>query len=428
MNLLSEVRMRKIIGIIVFIILLCGTGCGIYFGVQYYNLNNSTQSGNSSVSDEEINNLESQIAELISEKDSLIDELAQTKLDLEEALSKNEDYETRIQPLLLEIDTLESQLSILESEISGLESLLEQYEEIANQTHEITFYLGREVYCTRAVLHNNTLNEIIRPEDTENYKFLYWTFGGTEYTPEEISNMKFTGTEGVGGYNFYAYGYTAVDYYVISETDYENKILDNAEYLGKIWYDNDGFGGYIEFNTPYQIYDPIICTETFETFDSNLAGQGYYDTAYIVDNQKVIWDEEYQVTNNSGYYFSPDANQNFGIWSGGDYSKVESLTFDSVEITLSTGESAVIDFSEFTLSDEDAYYWPKYYVYNETVEFTSENSSKSVDLSLGFEMVSNYSISLYVYNSGTYNVKINSLCLDFDFMSCYEIENVYVEV
>ena len=86
---------KKIIISIVILILLAGSACGIYFGIQYYNIKDSAQYEHSTGTVELVNDLRTQIEKLNSEKTILSSNLEKIQEQLDEALEKQEiDAET----------------------------------------------------------------------------------------------------------------------------------------------------------------------------------------------------------------------------------------------------------------------------------------------------------------------------------------------
>ena len=90
---------KKIIILIVMLILLAGSACGIYFGIQYYNIKDSSQYEDSAGTVELVNELRDKIVDLNTEmtklqakyetlkqnNDSDKEELAKVKNDLDKA-------------------------------------------------------------------------------------------------------------------------------------------------------------------------------------------------------------------------------------------------------------------------------------------------------------------------------------------------------
>lgn len=120
---------KKIIISIVMLILLAGSACGIYFGIQYYNIKDSSQYEDSAGTVELVNELRDKIEILIDDNNELIVQVNDLKALDKENKATIEDYKKQVQKISDEkeeaedkIDELNSQIDILEEEKSRLES------------------------------------------------------------------------------------------------------------------------------------------------------------------------------------------------------------------------------------------------------------------------------------------------------------------
>ena len=175
--------MKKFVGYLMIILLFAGSVCGVVFGVKLLQAN---QQIDDLYTQEEVQEQYKEYINQISEKSIIIGQL-NSKIeelnlkiealseDKENNLSQIEELQSEISTLEAQISEFESQILLLQNEITRLEGLLESYEELAQGTYEVDFYIGENLFVTKAVKVNSTIAESVIPPESNEYRFDGWS-------------------------------------------------------------------------------------------------------------------------------------------------------------------------------------------------------------------------------------------------------------
>ena len=134
--------------------------------------------------------LESQVVELtikVSDNDQQIEILTNDKKNLQAQVDLLISEKTSLQS---QIETLNSQISSLETQIQRLNDLLAGYEEIKNETFTVDFYVDDDLYTTKVVKYGQYVSDLENPEETNFYKFNYWTLDGNTLIDPLTTSIK----------------------------------------------------------------------------------------------------------------------------------------------------------------------------------------------------------------------------------------------
>ncbi len=203
---------------------LASSGCAIYYGIQYNNIDQNQVTDNSGLV-QTVNELRETIKKITQEKEGLSVEVANLQKD-KAGLEAKQDVDAQLIASLQadkasliqakaqvdsnlataqetinslnaqiaekdnaitalqaqydargeEINNLNSQILSLQNEITRLNGLLASYEYLANETFEVNFYNGETLVTTKAVRNNTSLTESQVPTLTDEKDiFLGWT-------------------------------------------------------------------------------------------------------------------------------------------------------------------------------------------------------------------------------------------------------------
>lgn len=187
------VSIKKLAWFIFFIVFFIGTILGIYFGVQYKNqkeINSRLyteeqveekyrtyveQVKNKNLTIEELNNRLTVYVEQLSDAKAEKDDL-QSKLD--EKAAKISELNETITNLEQQVSEINAQITSLQNEITRLNGLLESYEDLRTGTYEVSFFIGEELYKTKAVRKGTMISESVEPETNNRYRFEGWSLDG----------------------------------------------------------------------------------------------------------------------------------------------------------------------------------------------------------------------------------------------------------
>ena len=287
---------KKIIISIVILILLAGSACGIYFGIQYYNIKDSAQYEDSTGTVELVNDLRTQIEKLNSEKTILSSNLEKIQEQLDEALEKQEIDAETILELQTSIENLNNQIKDKNNLIKFYQELLEAYE--YSDKLIVTFVLvdnGEQTpYDVQAVDENAYLSEVITPSgDFEGWAL---TIGG-QYI-EDLTTIQVT--ENMTIYGIYS---NTVTYNILGETSTEV-----IEYNGKI-------------------------AKTVELDGYNFLGWSFTEGGEIISEDYTITEDIilYAILEQEGYYWEEK------VWNGFTEISGDNIWTDGTDIYYSNG-------------------------------------------------------------------------------------------
>ena len=134
--------------------------------------------------------LETQVSTLtatVSKKEQTIQTLTSEKAELEDEV---EELTSTISGNQTTISGLNSQISSLETQIQRLNDLLAGYEEIKNETFTVDFYVDDDLYTTKVVKYGQYVSDLENPEETNFYKFNYWTLDGNTLIDPLTTSIK----------------------------------------------------------------------------------------------------------------------------------------------------------------------------------------------------------------------------------------------
>lgn len=163
-------KIGKVLLIFLVMLLMAGSICGIYYCIQYNNVDKQVVEDESGMINK-VKELQSTIASLTAEKEKLNSQLTSLQIQIEALQSSNQMLED-------EKANLQIQMQKLNNRIIYLELLLAEYE--TEDKNVVTFYLDENVvYDIQLVETNGVINLLdIGTPIKQGYKFLYWTFDG----------------------------------------------------------------------------------------------------------------------------------------------------------------------------------------------------------------------------------------------------------
>ena len=199
---------KKIIILIVMLILLAGSACGIYFGIQYYNIKDSSQYEDSAGTVELVNELRDKIVDLNTEM---------TKLQAKyETLKQNNDSDKE------ELAKVKNDLDKAKKDIKFYQELLEAYENSGK--YEVVFYLvqnGEQTpYDVQVVEPNGYLSDVVEPEG--NFEGWSLTIGGDLI--ESLTSVQITEDT-----NIYGTFYSTVTF-MVNDEEYSTQQVGYNKY------------------------------------------------------------------------------------------------------------------------------------------------------------------------------------------------------
>ena len=136
---------KKIIISIVMLILLAGSACGIYFGIQYYNIKDSAQYEDSTGTVELVNELRDKIVDLNTE-------IARLNNEILELTSSNNSKDEQI-------SSLQESKNSLEQQVASLTETNNSNVEIISQNEQTISALEKQISALESTVEDNT-NEI----------------------------------------------------------------------------------------------------------------------------------------------------------------------------------------------------------------------------------------------------------------------------
>ena len=136
---------KKIIILIVMLILLAGSACGIYFGIQYYNIKDSAQYEDSTGTVELVNELRDKIVDLNTE-------IARLNNEILELTSSNNSKDEQI-------SSLQESKKSLEQQVASLTETNNSNAEIISQNEQTISALEKQISALESTVEDNT-NEI----------------------------------------------------------------------------------------------------------------------------------------------------------------------------------------------------------------------------------------------------------------------------
>ena len=286
------VSIKKLAWFIFFIVFFIGTILGIYFGVQYKNqkeINSRLyteeqveekyrtyveQVKNKNLTIEELNNRLTVYVEQLSDAKAEKDDL-QSKLD--EKTAKISELNETITNLEQQVSEINAQITSLQNEITRLNGLLESYEDLRTGTYEVSFFIGEELYKTKAVRKGTMISESVEPETNNRYRFEGWSLDGTNIV--DCFNIEVT---------------EDVTYYAVFKLAYKWITLDRGiESIGfGVSYFNDGvWTGNTSPQSGYPLKDELKNTK-FQDIRVTLGFSLYLEVETVrIDENGNVYDQ-----------------------------------------------------------------------------------------------------------------------------------------